>query len=134
LARSYSTALIALTIDVSPKWLDNLLSRHELVGVARSSRGSERQITDDGMLAIELVRTLNLELGVSVAAAVRMSMAVLQSAPRDTTWTFALPSGLVLTFPLGDIRARLHQQLADAIEFVAQKPRGRPRREVGETS
>ena len=125
MTRSYSTRLIALTTGSDPRWLDNLLSRHELIGVSRRQRGVERRITDDGMLAVELVRILNIELGISVEAAVAITRDVAQRRAR--TAEFRTPSGLALVFPLETIQMRLRDRLAEATEFIARVPRGRPR-------
>jgi hypothetical protein len=123
--RSYSTRLIALTTGADYRWLDNLLSRHDLPGVSRTERGVERRISDDGVLTIELVRILNIELGVSVAAAVGISRVI--QGPPAKRGEYRTVSGLVLTLPLDDIRQRLRARLAEATEFIANVPRGRPR-------
>ena len=126
MARSYSARLIALTTGADTRWLDNLLSRHRLPGVSRRERGVERRIFDEGVLAIELTRILNLELGVSVADAVVIASEVLdQSAERPGE--YQTPSGLVLAFPLEALRQRLRVRLGESTEFVARVPRGRPR-------
>lgn len=122
--RSYSVRLVALTTGVDNRWLDNLLSRHSLPGTSRQRRGVERRINDEGLMAIELVRVLNLELGVSVAAAAAIAVRML--APQSAG-TFRTASGLTLTLPLAELETRLRARLLDALEFVARVPRGRPR-------
>ena len=124
MARSYSVRLAALTTGVDSKWIDNLVSRHDLPGISRLRRGVERRISDDGLLAIELVRILNLELGVSTTAAV--SIAATMMAPH-TGGQFRTASGLTVQLPLGELEARLRARLGEALEFVARVPRGRPR-------
>jgi hypothetical protein len=124
-ARSYSTRLVALTTGADPRWLDNLLSRHELPGVSKRQRGVERRITDAGVLSVELVRILNLELGVSVEAAVAIARDVSQQ--RGAAAEIRTASGLALVFPLEAIQQRLRTRLGEATEFIARVPRGRPR-------
>ena len=62
MGRQYSTRLVALTIGVSEKWLDNLLSHFQILGVAKGRQGRRREIDHDGLLAIELARCLTLAL------------------------------------------------------------------------
>jgi len=126
LLRSYSARLVALTTGSSSQWLDNLLSRYVLPGVSRHHRGVERRINDEGLLAVELVRMLNLELGVSVENGVVIASHVLKRA--SPAPDFRTPSGLVLHFPLESIQQRLRSRLSEATEFVAQVRRGRPSR------
>ena len=126
MARSYSARLVALTTGVDPRWLDNLLSRHRLPGVSRRERGVERRIFDEGVLAIELTRILNLELGVSVAVAVVIASEMLDQRA-EKPGEYQTSSGLVLAFPLEAFRLRLRVRLGEATEFVARVPRGRPR-------
>jgi hypothetical protein len=122
--RSYSVRLAALTIGADSRWIDNLLSRHHLPGISRERRGIERRIDDEGLIAIELVRILNLELGVSMAAAVAITATMM--APH-TEGHYQTPSGLALHVPMSELAQRLRARLDDALEFVARVPRGRPR-------
>ena len=122
--RSYSLRLVALTTGVAGRWLDNLLSRHQITGVSRQRRGVERRINDEGLLAIEIVRVLNLELGVSMAAAV--AIAAIMLAPHSAG-TYRTTSGLTLTLPIDELRQHLRARLLESLEFVARAPRGRPR-------
>ena len=123
--RSYSTRLVALTLDVQTRWLDNLLSRFPLPGVVRRARGAERRIRHSGIMRIELIRVLNLELGVSVQDAVRIA-AMLHDSSTMPTSAYRLPSGVSLVVPLDAMERRLRSRLADATESVAAVPRGRP--------
>ena len=122
--RAYSLRLIALTTGVDGRWLDNLLSRHQIPGVSRQRRGVERRINDEALLAIELVRVLNLELGVSMATAVAVAAHML--APQSAGM-YRTTSGLTLTLSIAELRQRLRARLLESLEFVARIPRGRPR-------
>jgi hypothetical protein len=122
--RSYSVRLAALTTGADSKWIDNLLSRHQLPGVSRERRGVERRIDDEGLIAIELIRILNLELGVSMAAAISITAAMMVP---HAAGHYETPSGLALHVPMSELEQRLLARLGDALEFVARVPRGRPR-------
>jgi hypothetical protein len=105
--------------------LDNLLSRHELPGVSRSRQGVERRISDEGILAVELCRILNLELGVSLAQAAQLALRCLHDASA-LELRHSTPSGLTISLPIALTRARLRDRLTQAVEMVAAAPRGRP--------
>lgn len=126
--RSYNARITALITGCQPKWLDNLLSRHHLPGVSRSRQGVERRISDEGLLAVELSRMLNLELGVSLAQAAEIATRCLETATA-TQLSYTTPSGLTLTLSIGATRARLRDRTMEAIEMVAAASRGRPPRQ-----
>jgi hypothetical protein len=125
--RTYTVKLAALTVHAPYRWVDTLLSRHPLPGVAKTRQGIERRVTDEGLLAIELCRMLNLELGVSLEASSHIARDAL-AARSDDAAVHMTASGLSLTFPIRNIERRLRDSLADAIESIAHVPRGRPRR------
>lgn len=127
MARSYTAKLVALTIGVQAKWLDNLLSHHDLPGVSRGAQGLERRITDEGLLAIEAVRILVAELGVPIARAVSIARIALAGRTSSEMRFVAEPSVSVL-FALPEIEHRLRDRIIEAGESVARVPRGRPRR------
>ena len=83
MSRSYNARITALITGVQLTWLDNLLSRHNLPGVSRSRQGIDRRISEEGMLAVELCRILNLELGISLTHAVEIATQCLNSATDD---------------------------------------------------
>lgn len=125
--RAYSAKAVALATGVPRKWLDNLLSRHRLPGVTKSRQGVERRITTGGLLTIEAIRILNLELGISIERAVTVAGAAMgPDAPNQMK--YATPSGLELLFPVIEIERRLREQMMAALESMARSPRGRPPR------
>ena len=127
--RSYSSKLIALAVGVTANWLDNLLSKHVLPGVSRGRQGIERRINDDGLLAAELCRILNLELGVSLENAAEIARSAIEARIDGGDTRHITSSGLLLLFPIRGIEQRLHQRMLDATESVARVRRGRPPRE-----
>jgi len=123
--RTYNARITALITGVQRKWLDNLLSRHSLPGVARDRQGVERRISDEGMLAVELCRILNLELGVSLIHAAEIATQCLRTAT-DSEMSYTTPSGMTLSLSVGSTRARLRERTMEAVEMVGATPRGRP--------
>lgn len=124
--RSYNVRITAVITGAPTKWLDNLLSRHELMGVDRQRQGIERRISDDGLLAVEMCRILTLELDVSLRQAVAITNSCLRDGLADEL-CYTMPSGVSLHFPVAATRARLRDRTREAVEMVAVAPRGRPR-------
>jgi hypothetical protein len=125
MARAYDAKLIAHTIAVPFKWVDNLLSHHELPGVARARQGVQRRITEDGLIAIEIVRLLSVELGLAVGRAV----AIARGAVRDGTpeVRVSIHSHLAVVIQMADVERSLRERLVEASEAVGRARRGRPR-------
>jgi hypothetical protein len=125
--RSYSSAAVAVALRVTPKWVDNLLSHHQLPGVERGRQGVERRISDRGLLAIQLVRVLVADLAISTARASEIA-AIAMDSRNAVQSTVTTPSGIALVLPLAEIERRLREQVVEAVEMVAERPRGRPPR------
>src|SRR5688500_2351478 len=125
--RGYSIRLIALTLAVPLKWVDNLLSHHHLPGVSGGRQGRQRHVTEEGLLAIELSRILSADFGVPVSRAVALARAALDGRDENGL-RLAFESGATLVFSTPDIENRLRAQMIVAIEAVGHIPRGRPPR------
>ena len=125
MARSYNVRITAVITGAPIKWLDNLLSRHELIGIDRYRQGMERRISDIGLLAVEMCRILSLELGLSLRRAVAITNDCLRDEPGNEL-RYSVPSGLSLHFPVAATRARLRDRTREAVEMVAVTLRGRP--------
>jgi hypothetical protein len=125
LPRAYSPKLVALALAVPIKWIDNLLSHHPLPGVRGGRQGVQRQIGDDGLLAIEIVRLLTAVAGVSSHRAVELATnALQQQAPEARLF---IHGNIAVVIKLADIRRRLRDQVTEAAEAVSRVRRGRPR-------
>lgn len=127
MARTYSIKAIALTIGMTPKWIDNLLSHHVVPGATRGRQGIQRRITDEGLLAIELTRVLARELRVPLGRSVDLARRALESRS-SSDGRVSIDSGLILVFNLTAIEHRLRARMLDAVESVARVARGRPRK------
>jgi hypothetical protein len=123
--RTYDLRAAALTVDVPLKWLDNLLSQNELPGVRRSRQGVQRRISEEGLMAIELVRMLTRDLGVPVKRAAQLAANVV-SARGSSEIRAVTESGMVLLFPAIEIASRLRNRVMDAVEIAGSVRRGRP--------
>ena len=118
--------MVALTLDVSLKWVDNLLTRTVLQGVSKARQGIERRITDDGVLAIEICRLLCFDLGIPISRAAEIANAAVDIG--SPHFDYVSSGGLSLRISLDTMRARLRSRLADAIQSLPRTRRGRPAR------
>jgi hypothetical protein len=108
------------------KWVDNLLSHYQLPGVLHGRQGVQRRVSDDGLLAIELARVLNQEIGVplpSVAPMVRDALASRASGVAS----LSLARGVTLVLDLAAIERQLLGGVVVAMESLPRVVRGRPR-------
>jgi hypothetical protein len=109
------------------RWVDNLLSRHDLPGILRGRQGVQRSISDQGLLAIELTRLLSQKLGLSVGQSVAIARSVLGARLSGSVRVEIAPAlSLVVDLPV--LEERLRAQVLQAMESVSRVPRGRPRR------
>lgn len=131
--RTYGIRLAALALIVPLKWIDNLLSHHELPGVIRSRQGVERRITEEGLLAIEMVRLVSAEIGAPLTRAAHIVRSALR-ARSSGPMTYPAGQGVAVVFDVARIEGALRERIIEAMEFVARIPRGRPRRDRGTSS
>jgi hypothetical protein len=124
--RSYDVKVAALALDVPPKWLDNLLSHHQVPGVQRGRQGVDRRIADHGLTAIAIVRLLCDEIGLPVPRAVQLAQQLYASEPRVSS--IRTESGVVVELPVAAIEATLRERLPDALLAAPTARRGRPPR------
>jgi hypothetical protein len=118
--------LIALTLGVSIKWVDNLLSHHHIPGVTRSRQGVQRQLSDEGLIAVEIVRILTDELQIPVARAAEICRVGMLEGTIER-FRFETHSSALLTLDVAEIDKRLRARMLDAVESIERIPRGRPR-------
>lgn len=122
--RAVTTATAALAIGVPRKTLDNILARLALPEAPKGRQGVERHLPVSLLPHLYLVAELVTKLELPVILADRV-------AGRLAAGTAALGDHLVLHANPAAVRASLDARLADAIEHVVRRPRGRPRRRQG---
>lgn len=123
--RTYDVRVIALTLDAPIKWIDNLLSHHEVPGCTRDRQGVGRRISDLGLLAIGVVRVLSEELQIPLAAATKL---VREAVTGDGIGPLRTSSGLRIDLPSHQLERDLQDRLRDALEAAPVVARGRPRK------
>lgn len=121
MARAYTIATAALTLEVPIKWLDNTLSHIRVVGVHQERQGVSRRLTIDGLLVLAIARILINALGMPLASAVRIAGELASSGGQYTS-----PEGLTLQLMLENVKADLIERLENAVEIAPIPRRGRP--------
>jgi hypothetical protein len=122
LARAYTLATAALTLGVSPKWLDNVLSHHPVPGVHRRRQGVARRLGLDGILILGLAHALMESFSIPTGRAIQLAD---EMATNHGRHKFA-STGLSIALDLQQFRAELFARLEDAVEMAAAPKRGRP--------
>jgi hypothetical protein len=127
MTRLYHVDIARHVASADHKWVDNLLSHFAIPGVQGGRQGSARRISADGIAYIALVRTLNRELGLSVAAAVRVADRLLGAK----TTELSIGNGLDLRLDLAAFHSSVERAIADGVESITPVRRGRPRKPDG---
>jgi hypothetical protein len=124
--RAYTVAATAVTLGVTKKWVDNVLSHHRVPGVLQERQGIVRRVTPAGLLTLEiaasLVRALNLPIAQALETAVRLI------AARGTEIQLRAALSIQISADVETITHELNTRLEKAIEISPTPRRGRPRR------
>jgi hypothetical protein len=121
MARAYTIATAALTLQMPAKWLDNTLSHIRVSGVQQERQGVARRITVDGMLILAAAALLIKELGVPLAAAVEIAEGLV-----GNNGQYESPGGAEIRLDLQSLRSTVLERLENAVEIAPVPRRGRP--------
>jgi hypothetical protein len=121
MARAYTIATAALTLEMPAKWLDNTLSHIKIPGVLQEKQGVARRITIDGLLILSIAALLINELGISLSRAIRMAATL----ARDNG-LYTSTGGVAVQLDLEGLRFKLLERLEHAVEVAPIPKRGRP--------
>lgn len=126
--RAYTVDAAAFALDVSLKWLDNILSHHDVPGIAHGRQGIQRRIPVDSLLVIALARTVHQQLGTPLRRALQLAELVINAADGDIVVGSAdtLPGQVRLSVDVTAMRNALESRLREGVEFGAAPRRGRP--------
>jgi len=122
MARHYHVAAASVALECSPKWLDNLLSRNAIPGVARERQGVSRRVSAEALVRLAVIRTLIEDLAIATPAAIALS----ERLCSDEGGSCVLPSGLSIQVDLARVRRELDRRLLDSSEIAPPPRRGRP--------
>jgi len=121
MARAYTIATAALTLEMPAKWLDNTLSHIKIPGVRQEKQGVARRITIDGLLVLSIAALLINELGLSLSRAAKMAETL-----ASNNGLYASPGGVGIQLDLDGLRFKLLERLEHAVEVAPIPKRGRP--------
>lgn len=119
--RAYTVATAALALEVSAKWVDNILSHHTVPGVAQQRQGVTRKLSVDGLLVLAIIAFLIQELGAPMPKVIEIAEVLLQNEGR-----YKSPRGLSVALDLSAFRTSLLERLENAVEMAPVPRRGRP--------
>jgi hypothetical protein len=120
--RSYHTAAAAFAIGRPAKWVDNVLSRYDLVGVPRQTRGLARAIPIDALIVLSIASDLCSDLDLSIPRSLELAHVLANSSDGAAV----LSSGLRVEVDLSRARRLLDTRLLETAETHLAPPRGRP--------
>ena len=123
--RAYTVAATAVTLGVTRKWVDNVLSHHRVAGVHQARQGILRRVTPAGLLNLEIALSLGRALGVPIARALDISNDLM--AARGGEIQLAGPLSITLRVDVETLERALNARLERALEITPVPRRGRPR-------
>ena len=121
MARAYTIATAALTLEMPVKWLDNTLSHIKIPGVRQEKQGIARRITIDGLLVLSITVLLINELGFSLSRAAKMAETL-----ANNNGVYTSPGGVGIHLNLEALKFKLLERLEHAVEVAPIPKRGRP--------
>lgn len=121
--RTVTTGTAAFVLGVLKKDLDNILSRYQVRGFERGTRGLARRISLASIEQVAVAIDLARDFSIPIPTALELADRTLNSREG----VISSPDGhLAIHADLDRIRRELHQRLSDAIEHVIPPRRGRP--------
>ena len=124
--RAYTVAAVAVTLKVPAKWIDNVLSHHNVPGVSQTRQGVSRKLTPQAVTTLEIALQLLRSISLPVARALEIAHALAQSG--ETPARVSLSSSVDIVVDVSAITVETSRRLADAVEIAPQPRRGRPPR------
>lgn len=123
----YDVRLAAVALDVAYRWLDGVLARHRVEGVTSEVQGIRRTVSDDALVTLAIVRDLHAQAGLPIGRAIEIAERLEPDG--------RLRLGIVTVAVDRHAVARdLAPQVADAVERVVPRRRGRPPGQSGEAA
>jgi hypothetical protein len=122
MARFYHIDIARFTANADQKWVDNLLSHHDVPGVEGAKQGLARRISAMGVYHIALIRSLTRDAGISTASAVSLSVRLLTPGVSS----ISIVAGLEFRFDRDAFERQVDGTISEAVESIAPARRGRP--------
>ena len=122
--RAYSLAVAAAALDVDRKWLDNVLTQHDLDGVQRERQGVSRSIAPRAIVTIAVAIVVSRAFGGPLGRALALASELIENGDH------APVPDLSLRVDVPAIERRLAARLVESVEAHPPARRGRPPRET----
>ena len=122
--RAYTVAAAAVSLGITPKTLDNILTRYDIEGISRARQGVSRRLTTHALMTLNVALRLSRSAFIPLNTAITMAKTVLGQSQS----TLEVGKGISIEFDLALIRKDLDARLAEAVEVAPAPRRGRPPR------
>ncbi len=123
--RSYHIDVVQHAVEADRRWVDNLLARFELPGVESVGQGAARRISNVGVYHVALTSRLVRAMGIALEPASSLAVRMLSAGAGEP---IPLLEDLNLHFDRSSFIASVDARIAEAVESVVPRQRGRPRR------
>lgn len=124
--RAYTVAATAVTLGVPKKWVDNVLSHHQVDGVIQERQGVVRRVTPIGLLNLEIALRLNRAMAIPVKTALGLAARLVKAEGGEVT--LEGDQGVRLWMDVQSLSKALRSRLDRALEITPTPRRGRPSR------
>jgi len=121
--RAYTVAATAVTLGVTRKWIDNVLSHHSVTGVLHAKQGIQRQVTPIGLLTLGVALGLGRSMNIPIGRALEISNRLIAAKGGEV----AFGTYVTLRADVESISRQLEYRLERALEMTPIPKRGRPR-------
>jgi hypothetical protein len=109
-----------MALQAPIKWVDNVLSHHDIRGVDRAKRGVDRHLSFDAIVALSIVWVVARDLGVPLSKAVDIAEQLLDCAQREITTA----GGLRIFLDVNGLAEHLNIRLTEVAETAPRMRRG----------
>lgn len=127
MARSYHVDIASFAADADRKWIDNLLSHFGVPGVESAKQGIARRLSIEAIRIVVLVRALSRDAALPVDRALTTAVALLATDAERV----ASGPWLAITLDRANFHRDVDRRVAEAVESVVPRRRGRPPRRGG---
>jgi hypothetical protein len=124
--RAYTVAATAVALGVPPKWVDNVLSHHQVPGVLQERQGIARRVTPEAVLVLDIALKLVDSLALPLPDALKTAQRLV--AARESGIELPGVTSIHLRADVKNLTDDLIIRLERAVEITPTPRRGRPRR------
>ena len=124
--RAYTVAATAVALGVSSKWVDNVLSHHQVPGVHRARQGIARRVTPAALLILDITLRLVRSLGLPLPQAIQTAQRLVDAGEGGVGLSGA--ASIQIRADVEALTEDLNVRLERAVEMSPTPRRGRPRR------